>query len=419
MAPSVSGAFALIGFAVLAATGSMYIVVFNTGERVSGALDEHGADIIEQGQTDINITAIGYDGTVLVVNVTNSGDTRLSVNRTDLLIDGQYIPADSVSHRVDGRADTALWDQGETLQFRTDVDVPSRLMIVTEHGVTVSAEITAFRIASAIGYTDTDATRSVDDGQPVTQYGTTGQAVGPVVLNFFTERETELPSVTTGGDVVIATASGTQSTLATGARADNSRLGAGRWQGSDPAVIFVNSTTQDIVRVTSNGSTATVGAVEAQGVSGVGDFDGDGAAELIYGGNGPVDQNSDSVNYIDDDGTAVGTGQGYGLSAGIGLGEPGDFDGDGTVRVPIVDGSNNIILVNSTGNTVALTSSGPAAKSPIATRDVDDDSEPEVMFINTSGNINYLDDVLGQNTVETLTDAQGDTVAADTDAGVG
>ncbi len=92
MAPSVSGAFALIGFAVLAATGSMYIVFFNTGERVSGALDEHGADIIEQGQTDINITAIGYDGTVLVVNVTNSGDTRLSVNRTDLLIDGQYIP---------------------------------------------------------------------------------------------------------------------------------------------------------------------------------------------------------------------------------------------------------------------------------------------------------------------------------------
>jgi Putative archaeal flagellar protein F len=419
MAPSVSGAYAVIGFVVVVGIGSIYVAFSNAGEELSDALADQGADFSEQAQTEINITSTTYDGSVLVVNVTNEGDPQLSINRTDVLVNGQYISADSLSYSVDGRADTTVWNQEETLQFRINFDSPSRVMVVTDHGVAAATDINPFRIASIVGYTDNDATRSIDDGQSATQYSTTGQAIGPVVLNFFSENETELPSVNTGGDVVIATASGSQSTLATDARASNSRLAAGRWQGSSASVFFVDSSTQNIVRVDSDGSTATVDSVEAQGVSGIGDFDGDDADELIYGGNGPVDGNSDSVNYIDDDGTALGTGQGYGVSAGIGLGEPGDFDGDGTVRIPIIDGSNDIILVDSTGSTTRLTNSGPAAKSPMATRDIDDDSEQEIIFVNTNGNINYLDEVLTQNNIETLTDGQGGTVAADVDAGVG
>ena len=86
---------------------------------------------------------------------------------------------------------------------------------------------------------------------------------------------------------------------------------------------------------------------------------------------------------------------GLGTSDGIGLGRPADLDGDGTARIPVVDGSNRLVLVNSTGSETVLVGSG-VAKAPVAAVDWDDDGELEVMY-RSSGNLRWVDNVGDSN----------------------
>jgi len=77
---------------------------------------------------------------------------------------------------------------------------------------------------------------------------------------------------------------------------------------------------------------------------------------------------------------------GVGSDDGIGLGRPADFDGDGTSRVPVADGSNRLVLVDSGGNVDVLVGSG-VAKSPVASVDWDDDGELEVVYLTDDGDL--------------------------------
>ena len=231
----------------------------------------------------------------------------------------------------------------------------------------------------------------------------------------------EVPSVRSNGDVVVTTATGDQTVLASGAKTDFTRLSAGRWQGSNSSVFYVESGTRDIVQVTSDGTTTPIEAApntEAEGIAGLGDID-DGADELVYGGNGPGGTSS-SVVYVDDDGTVVGTQAEYGTNNGIGLDEPADFDGDGTSRVPYVDGSNDIRLVDDSGRTTELVGGGVAAKAPMATGNFDGDDPLEIYFVGADDDaLLVLDNATVDNAVRTVTDSQGTSATADNDAGVG
>ena len=89
---------------------------------------------------------------------------------------------------------------------------------------------------------------------------------------------------------------------------------------------------------------------------------------------------------------------GLGTSDGIGLGRPADFDGDGTARIPMVDDSDRLVLVNSDGDETVLVDSG-VDKSPVAAVDWDEDGELEVMYLN-GRNLKYVDDVTGSQTVK-------------------
>lgn len=415
---SVSGSYAVVAIAVFIALGVMIPAVSNTGEEASGAVQDQFERSENVAGTDISIVGSDYNFATdtFTVSVENTGGTRLSVRDTDVLVDGEYVTAGARTTTVAGASTTDLWAQGETIEISVDSQLPDRVKVVTEHGVAAFAEVDIFRLTTEIGFTDTDEFQSVGPADSVTSYNETGQVIGPPVTNFVSNDVAELPTVDSTGNVVVATETGDRTELASNARASASRLAAGRWQGSGPSVFFVDSGTQDIVRVTANGSTTVISTTEAEGIVGIRDFDGDGRDELIYGGNGP-DGNSNSVNYIDDDGTIVGTEVGYGTDNGIGVGEPADFDGDGTVRVPIVDGSNNVQLVDSTGATESVTSSNPAAKASLGAADLDRDGDQEIFFVSESSTLTSVDNVTAGNDVRTVTDDQGDPVPADKDAG--
>ena len=94
-----------------------------------------------------------------------------------------------------------------------------------------------------------------------------------------------------------------------------------------------------------------------------------------------------------------------------------DFDGDGTARIPIIDGSQNILLVDHNGNTVTL-GGGGAAKSPLGTADLDLDGSPEIYYARSNGRLRFIDDVTNSNTVKDVTDAQNNQPRGERETGV-
>lgn len=417
----VSGSYALLFIALLVSIGTLYGAVSNTSERVTDAMGEDQSQSHEMQRTDITITSANYRAGTLRLEIENAGDTTLSVSDTDLLVDGEYIVEGNRTSTVSGNGNTDLWVQGKTLELRVDMPPPDRVKTVTEHGIAAVTSVKVFSLTANVAFTNgSDALRSYGADNQFTDYPGTATAVGAPISNFAAENTKEIPSVNSSGDVIITTATDERTILASNAKTGSTRLSAGRWQSSDPSIFYVNNS-KHIIRVNSSGETTPVSAksnIKAQGVAGIGDIDDDSADELIYGGNGPGGI-SDSIAYVDDDGTLVGTEAGYGTNNGIGIGEPADFNGDGTVRVPYVDGSNDIYLVDGNGDTTKLTSNGPAIKAPIATGNFDGDDPLEIYFVGSGSNeLEVLDNVTVDNTIKTVKDSSGNSTTADDDAGV-
>jgi flagellar protein FlaF len=415
MGVSTSASALIVFFAVLAAVGTLYVATSNTAERVGDAVDAQQEDARALQRTAIEITGTSYADGETTVTVANTGETTLSVAETDILVDGRYQPPETYTNAtVEGR-ETDTWAPGERLTIVVPTAPPERVKVVTASGVARVAEPSLLTDGDGVVFTDGDALRSIETGGTATDYGSGATVTGPMVEGFLTADTDEIPFVDAGGDVAVVNGTGTVTTLSSGARSTASRLFVGRFD-SPPAVFYVAAGSGEIRRVTADGTDTRVASVAAQGVAGTGDVDGDGAAELVFGGTSPGGSSA-TVNYVDDDGAVVGTGVGYGTNEGIGIGEPRDFDGDGLARVPIVDGSGNVALVAGDGATTTITASGPAGKGPLAAFDWDTDGDREIVFTNTSATLAYVDAGQRTDTPTTIADANGDPVAADADTG--
>jgi hypothetical protein len=173
----------------------------------------------------------------------------------------------------------------------------------------------------------------------------------------------------------------------------------GSTDGDGDLVLAVDNNTSKIIGVASNGDTETIASPPngAGGVAGVKDIDGDGNVELVF-----VDS-SQQMRYLEGGGATFKIpNAGVGSNNSTGFGSPVDF-GRGKIEIPFIDGSNNPAIVDYQGTKTILNSSGIAKKAAIAPVDIDGDGAFEFMFLgNSSGNIKYIDDVGGSNTVKTL-----------------
>ncbi|MFC3476241.1 fla cluster protein FlaF [Halobacterium litoreum] len=136
---SVSGSAAILFIAAFVSVGILYSAAFNGYERVQDADDRHGERVLERRNTVVDVTNVTYNTTSdeLTVNVTNSGATSLSVNETDLLLDGEFRSRSGYdSWSVGGQTDTTLWLPGETYSVTvTTASQPDRVKVVTSSGV--------------------------------------------------------------------------------------------------------------------------------------------------------------------------------------------------------------------------------------------------------------------------------------------
>jgi hypothetical protein len=245
------------------------------------------------------------------------------------------------------------------------------------------------------------------------------RAVGPSTGNFDDDGAIEVPVVVrapnqNGNELVLVDNSGdVGETRIEGVK--SGRISVGSFRGSPESVFFIEQSTKRISRFTpeTEQGRTQVKDVEAQAIAGIADIDSDGGTELVFGGNSPSG-NSGTINYIDDSGSLEATGVQFGSNNAAGVGQPADFDNDGIARVSIVGGNQKIALIDAAGRKTVL-SDDKAKKSAPAVVDYDDDSELEIVYIDSSsGELKYIDDVTSGNSVETV----GNGVSAKPGAGV-
>ncbi|WP_435174441.1 fla cluster protein FlaF [Halorussus sp. AFM4] len=143
---SVSGATVVLFLGIVISFGIAHAAVNNGVEAVNDAYRDSADKELSQQNTAIEIADahVANQGGDLQLNVTvnNTGTTTLSVEDTDILINGTYTSHDSMETlAVDGDTDTDLWLPGESLYFEDNLtSAPVRVKVVTESGVSASAE---------------------------------------------------------------------------------------------------------------------------------------------------------------------------------------------------------------------------------------------------------------------------------------
>jgi hypothetical protein len=388
----------IVGFAV-GATAPLGSFTTGSVDRTTGVdvvgdgdaiLTLEIADNLTAGQSQQLVATTNYLGREVTLTVTlantSYGDLQDDDETSDAVSD-QLAPEQTHRVDIDLTCDPAV---GETIQFRIqadDTDFEGDLNRTVE----VSNRACASRHLVWAGASDATLQSRSESGT-VYEYNATAQAIGPHVADLDSDDTDEIAYVPSGtSDVrLIDRNNQTSSALTDDVRSTPTHLWVGSWNGSTTAVFYVNTSDNDIYRVAPG--SAPVEAVDnigAEAVVGAGDIDGDGQEELVYSGT------SQTVKYVDPDGSSHSTGVGVGKSGGVGAGEPADFDGDGDDRVPIVGGSNNVYLLDASGTKTKIIDDGSAAKTFLAPFNWDtSDSQPEITYVDAStGEIVYVEDV--------------------------
>lgn len=141
---STSGAMAVIFVGLLVAVGIVYPVLETAHDRRSDAIDDRDQRALEIRNTAVNLSEV--DATDDRIVVENTGTTTLSVNDTDLLVNGTYLERNEYETAVgedDEGNERDLWQPGEDLVIEADVALEDgqRVKIVTENGISVATEV--------------------------------------------------------------------------------------------------------------------------------------------------------------------------------------------------------------------------------------------------------------------------------------
>jgi len=146
---SVSGATVVLFLGIVISFGMAYATASNGLELVNDAYEDSTDDELARENTGVSVgtAAANTESATLTVTVRNTGSTTLSVDDTDILIDGKYtsLTNGNMDWDVDGETDTDLWLPGETLHVEYEYDDsdpdPDRVKVVTEPGVAASAKV--------------------------------------------------------------------------------------------------------------------------------------------------------------------------------------------------------------------------------------------------------------------------------------
>lgn len=399
---------------------------------INGALSGSTAESADDARTDVEIlndpgeVAREYNATdeTLTLYVKNVGSRTIEDDAAsvDLLVDGRYV-SDTNFTLLDGEE----WTTGVVAEIEANVSLSTRdthrAVVVVDGARDVyefrarpppdpSPSLERDEVVYANGASEL---RSISPDGTVTAYSATVEAIGPKAFDFDDDDRLEIPYVTSGNDLKLIDDTNETTTLVTGdAKASSTLLGVGTWRGQT-SVYYVNTSDANTVyrvRPGASPTQVTVGAsaIDGESVAGIADYNDDGDADLTYLGTA-----SEEVRYVDG-GLTQTTGVATGSNNNYGAGAPRQFDGTAPPRVPIVDTSQNVQLVDSGGTTTTVLGDGSATKTPLAGLDWTGDADLEILYVDSGSNTLYCVTLGGSKTQ--VTDADGNTVTVDTGVGV-
>jgi archaellum component FlaF (FlaF/FlaG flagellin family) len=133
---SVSASFAILAVAFFFGVAALVEVAFySMDELMNGA--EDAADVrMEWARTHIALDNATFNGTLVLVNLTNTGSTVLDVKGVSVLVNGTYVEQNITNATVEGKS-SDIWSPNEKLRLELNMTAsPSeRVLVVTGNGV--------------------------------------------------------------------------------------------------------------------------------------------------------------------------------------------------------------------------------------------------------------------------------------------
>jgi flagellar protein FlaF len=140
-----SGSLLLVFTGLFIAVGSFYTVAADTAERTAAATDQQRERLADVQESSVDVTGATYNASGegnLTVRIENTGETVLSVDAVDLLVDGRYVSLGDLDRVAVEGSTTDVWRPGEVLVLEGDPGtVPGRVKVVTGPGVADTAEV--------------------------------------------------------------------------------------------------------------------------------------------------------------------------------------------------------------------------------------------------------------------------------------
>jgi flagellar protein FlaF len=134
---STSVATMLIFMGVVLSIGIMFPAMEGSFEQVSDALEGRDDRVLEQRNSEVNVTNTSYDAAAdtFTLEANNTGAVTLDVEEVDVLFDGEIQTGYTAS--VEGVTGRSLWVSGETLAIEVSsvTSKPTRVKLVTGTGI--------------------------------------------------------------------------------------------------------------------------------------------------------------------------------------------------------------------------------------------------------------------------------------------
>ena len=136
MGLSVSASFAILAVAFFIGAAPLLEAAFYTANTLMEGANEVAEWKMTWARTKIALNNATFNGTLTLVNLTNTGSTVLTVDGVSVLINGTYVDHNMTNATVEGKQ-TNIWSPNEKLRLELNVTAAAdeRVLVVTGNGV--------------------------------------------------------------------------------------------------------------------------------------------------------------------------------------------------------------------------------------------------------------------------------------------
>ena len=136
MGLSVSASFAILAVAFFIGAAPLIESMFHASSALMDGANEVADWKMSWARTKIQLNNATFNGTLTLVNLTNTGSTVLTVEGVSVLINGTYVDHNATNATVGGKP-TNIWSPNEKLRLELNVTAVTdeRVLVVTGNGV--------------------------------------------------------------------------------------------------------------------------------------------------------------------------------------------------------------------------------------------------------------------------------------------